>query len=201
MNRGVCPVKLDSLPKGGSVGAPRIPDQTMDWFAAGAGRVGRPTHAARADLQARARAGRGVRHRVPDGRARRGAGAIVRGPAAARPRRARVRSRRSGRSGPRGTGHDYRAGRSPGGQTGAARAHAARAGSPPLRPRVKPRHRGTGVRGVAGAPAPRADRDADGLVAGQALLGLSISHRPRRRCGPPRRSSSRRPGPASCAIC
>ena len=28
------------------------------------------------------------------------------------------------------------------------------------------------------------DRDADGLVAGQALLGLSVSHRPRRRRGP-----------------
>ena len=33
-------------------------------------------------------------------------------------------------------------------------------------------------------PAARADRDADGLVAGQALLGLSVSHRPRRCRGP-----------------
>jgi hypothetical protein len=193
--------------KGGRVGASGTQQQDRGRLAvpaadrARAGRAGRPTHAACSDRQARGRAGRGIRHRLLDGRARRGAGAIVRGAAAARPGRARVRSRRSGRSGPRGAGHDHRAGRPPGGQTVAARAHAARAGSPSLRPRVKPRHRRTGVWGVAGSAAPWADRDADGLVAGQALLGLSVSHRPRPRCGPPRRSSSRQPGPASCAIC
>ena len=36
-----------------------------------------------------------------------------------------------------------------------------------------------GLRGLVRAPAARADRDADGLVGGQALLRLSVSHRPR----------------------
>ena len=60
-------------------------------------------------------------------------------------------------------------------RAGAARGDAARARAPPLGDRDERRARRAGLHGVAGAPPPRPDRHADGVVAREDLLRLPVT--------------------------
>ena len=128
-----------------------------------------------ADRAARARACRRVRDRVSDGRPR--ASARLSGDAAAaRPRRARAGARRARRAAARCAGR-----RSPSARRSRPPTACCSSGccSSPASYRFarisRARHRRARLRRLAGPAAPRPDRDADGLVAGQALLRLSVS--------------------------
>ena len=111
---------------------------------------------------------------IPAPRAARPASAPA-GATPARPGRARVRTRpprgaRPGASPGGGRAHRARAARA-----GAARTDAPGTGALQVRAPTGPGSRPGRLRGMAGQTPPRPDRDARGLVAAQALVGLSIS--------------------------
>ena len=142
-------------------------------------RAGRPTVDSAADSSPGACAGRRFPHSFPDG----GPAAPRRSqparPAAARLRRARASPRRAGRAAEGSSSHDLGTRGRAGSASPAAGAHAAGSGSAPLRAGVA---RGSGrirVRRVASPAASRPHWHADGLVAGQAVVGLSVSQGPR----------------------
>ena len=172
--------------KGGCDGAPRAGDEGGAGNASGpelrrrgAGGAGRSAFAAHPDREAGARARRRVRHRLPDGWARLGLGGGPSRSAAARPRRARARPRRPRRAPPRRPRDD----RERADQQAANRLLLERMLLEPGKHRFAriacQRPRRAWLRRLAGQAPARADRHADGLVAGQALLGLSVTRGPR----------------------
>ncbi len=149
----------------------------------------RPSLAPRPDRQDRARVGRRLPRRLPAG-ARRLVGPRSRRPAPARPRRAGAPARRPRRAPARRPRRDRRAGGFRGAQPRAARAHAARPRPPQVRAGGRRRRGRVRLRHLQRPPPPRHRRDADGLVAGQAVLRLSVSpgagaRRPRLRTSRP----------------
>ena len=101
--------------------------------------------------------------------------------AAARPRRARAGPRRARRAAARRARRRSPSGRRAGGASACCSSGCC---SSPARYRFarisRQRPRRARLRGLAGQAAARPDRHADGLVAGQALLRLSVSQGPRR---------------------
>jgi hypothetical protein len=142
-----------------------------------------PQDAPGADRTVGAGAGRCVRDGVPDGRAA-AAGRRGRSRPAPRPRGARGGARRAGRAAAGGTGGDRRARRRAGREAADPRAHAVAPGRSQVRADLVPGAGRARLRRLAGAPSAGPDRHADGLVAGQALVRLSVTPGPRRRPTP-----------------
>jgi hypothetical protein len=134
----------------------------------------RPSLASRPDRQARARPRRCLPRRLP-ARSGRLVGPGSRRPTPVGPRRAGAAARRPRRPAARRPGRDRRAGRLRGAQPRAAGADAARARPPQVRAGGRRRCGRVRLRHLQRPPATRRHRDADGLVAGQAVLRLSVS--------------------------